>query len=245
MAAITWVQVVGFDDAERHTLNTVFRVSSASATSYALWKPELAAAPHIALIDLDSYEGGLVIGSPGLNPHLKIIGVGSQAGENVWKAFPRPVDWSALLQVLDGHFAPQTVLDIDIDVNETAEKKVPPGVKVAMLVGMELQERLYLRARLSLAGVTDVDEAESITEASTRLFLRPYELVLISLELTDADPWALVQTLKGLPSPTRSVIVVTRAPSWGAMERAEQLGCTGLLEIPFLPQQVLNLLKKV
>jgi len=245
MAGTTWVQVVGFSDAERHTINTVFRVSSTSPTNYALWKPELAAVPNVALIDLDSYEGGLLIGSPGWNSNLKVIGVGSSENHPVWRNFPRPVDWTGLLQVLDGLFAPKPELDFDLGGDDASEKTVPPGVKVAMLVGMAREERLYLRARLSLAGVTEVDEADTVGDASSRLLLRPYELVLISLELSDADPWGLVQSLKDLPSPTRSIIVVTHTPSWGVMERAEQMGCSGLLEIPFLPQQVLKLFTKV
>ncbi len=245
MAAITWVQVVGFDDAERHILNTLFRVAGAASTGYALWKPEVASAPHIALIDLDSYEGGLVIGSPGLNPNLKVIGVGASGSENVWRSFKRPVDWSALLQELDSLFAPQGGIDIDLGFDAGPDKAPPPGTKFALVVGLSREDRLYLRARLSLAGVTEVDEAQTVAQASAKLFSRPYEVVLVSLELGDADPWAFVRGLKDLPTPTRSVIVVTQNPTWRAMERAEQLGCTGLLEIPFLPNQVLDLLKKI
>jgi AmiR/NasT family two-component response regulator len=55
----------------------------------------------------------------------------------------------------------------------------------------------------------------------------------------------LVQALQELPTPTRSVIVATATPSWSAMEQAEGLGCAGLLEIPFDPRQVVDLLEKV
>jgi hypothetical protein len=46
-------------------------------------------------------------------------------------------------------------------------------------------------------------------------------------------------------SPPQTVIVATDKPSWPVMEKAEQLGCVGLLEIPFNPPQVLGLLQKV
>jgi len=43
MAITVWVKVVGFSDAERHSLNTIFRVSRADGPNYVLWKPEDAA----------------------------------------------------------------------------------------------------------------------------------------------------------------------------------------------------------
>ena len=78
MATPTWVKVVGFDDAERHSLNTLFRLSERMSPSYVLWAPECPSQPHVALIDLDSYEGGLEIASPRFNPNLKLICVGGK-----------------------------------------------------------------------------------------------------------------------------------------------------------------------
>jgi CheY-like chemotaxis protein len=245
MKSNVWVKVVGFSDVERHSLNTLFRLSFRRAPSYSLWTPEAASPPHVALIDVDSYAAGMELASPSLNPNLKIISVGAQSPAKAWRSFQRPVDWHALVQVLDGLFASQAEVDIDLGWDELQDKIVPPGVKVSLVVGMARDERLYLRTRLALAGLTDVDESESVAQAVTRISQRHYDLVVVSLELKDADPWALVRTLKGLLAPPHAVIVVTSTPSWTAMEQAERLGCTGLLEIPFNPRQVLGLLQKV
>jgi len=244
MASI-WVKVVGFSDQERHSLNTIFRLSERHTPSYALWSKESPSPPRVALIDVDSYEAGLEMASPNFNANLKLICVGAEPPPEAWRTFARPVDWVALVQELDRLFAPQEDLDIDLGFGEASERTVPPGVRVCLLVGMLREERLYLRARMALAGLTEVDEAETAGEASTRLAQRHYDFVVVSLELADADPWPLVQELKGATAPTRTVIVATQAPTWAAMEQAEQLGCLGLLEIPFNPKQVLGLLKKV
>jgi hypothetical protein len=70
-------------------------------------------------------------------------------------------------------------------------------------------------------------------------------VAIVSLELSDADPWALVQTFQGMMVPPQAIIVASENPTWPAMEKAEKMGCIGLLEIPFNPPQVLGLLHKV
>lgn len=245
MAHTVAVQVVGFSDVERHSLNTLFRLSERQSAAYTLWSPEMPSPPKVALIDLESYEGGLEVASPGFNPNIKLLCVGRNPPEQSWRSFQRPVDWTALVAVLDDLFASPADVDIDIATGEMGERVKPPGVKMSLLVGLKRADRLYLRARLALAGMTDVDEVDTAAEAGAMLSQRRYEVVVLSLELIDADPWALAKTLKTMPTPVRSVIVCTDAPSWRAMEFAESIGCAGLLEIPFEPSQVMAVLKKV
>jgi hypothetical protein len=191
---------------------------------------------------MDSYEGGMELESPRFNPNLKFICVGQEPPVGAWRSFQRPVDWTALVKALDELFA--TPSDIDI-VLDPSDRIIPPGVRTALLIGLSRSDALYLRARLSLAGITEVDDAANAVLALDRLNQRAFDLVVVSLELSDADPWALVQTLKVESQSTRSVVVATDAPTWRAMELAERLGCTGLLEIPFMPQQVLDLIQKI
>jgi CheY-like chemotaxis protein len=243
MAANTWVKVVGFSDTERHSLNTLFRLSQRMVPSYMLWTPEAAPQPHVALIDVDSYEGGMELASPRFNPNLKMFCVGAKAPAGAWHSFSRPVDWRALLSELDALFTPQP--DTGSQAGTRPAQLVPPGVKLALLVGLAREDQMYLRARLALAGITEVQDADTAADGAERVWQRQYDLVVVSLELIDADPWALVRTLKELLTPVRSIIVTTDAPSWRAMEMAESLDCVGLLEIPFQPQQVMELLQKV
>lgn len=245
MAAVVWVKVVGFTDVERHSLNTLFRLSERMVPSYVLWTREAPSPPHVVLLDMDSYEAELVRASPNFNPHTKLICVGDRPPADAWRAFARPVDWPALVQVLDSLFSNQGDVDIDIGLHTEIEKPVPPGLRVSLLVGFAPEEHMYLRARLAIAGLTDVDEADTAAQALERIQQRRYNLVALSLDVTDSDPWALVDALNALPEPPHAVVVATGAPTWSNMERAEHKGCMGLLEIPFNPRQVISLLQKV
>lgn len=239
------VKVVGFSDTERHSLNTMFRLSSRRDPSYVLWTPEMQGPPHIAVIDLESYEGGLEMASPSLNPNLKVISVGDQTPDAAWCGFQRPVDWGALVGVLDGQFASLDEIDFDIGEIQSADFIAPPGVTVCLVVGLTRDERLYLRARLALAGLTQLDEADTAVQASYLISVRHYDLVIVSLELAGAEAWSLVETLKNIANPPRSIVVASESPTWASMERAEAAGCAGLLDIPFNPRQVLSLLQKI
>lgn len=246
MGVNVWVKVVGFEDVERHSLNTIMRLSERSAVSYMLWTPDAPSPPQVALIDLDSYEASLELASPTRNPNLKLICVGSNAPANAWRVLQRPVDWTALVREMDSLFTLQPDLDIDLGFGDTvADKLVPPGIKVTLLVGMTREERLYLRSRLALAGLTDVDEAATAGESTVLIGQRNYELAIVSNELDDADPFSLVQALQNLAVPVRTVIMATHFPSWAAEQEAERAGCSGLLEIPFNPRQIYEMLQKV
>ena len=245
MASSIWVKVVGFSGVERHSINTLFRLSVRHAPSYNLWTPEAPCPPHVSLIDLDCHEAEVEMASPTFNANHKVIAVGSKPHDRGWRSFQRPVDWNVMVQVLDSLFVAQAFMDADSGLDELGGNNVPPGRRVTLLIGMKPEERLYLRARLALAGLTDVDEAETAELAGPYVSTRHYEVVIISLQLGDADPWSLVHAFNGMLSPPHAVIVATEKPSWLVMEQAEHSGCLGLLEIPFNPPQVLGLLQKV
>jgi CheY-like chemotaxis protein len=243
MGSTVFVKVVGFRDVERHALNTLFRVAAEQSTCYALWTPESPVMPHIALVDVDSYEAGMALASPGLNPHLKLICVGTGAPERAWRVFPRPINWSAILHSMDLLFA-QTGVDISLDPDDEATTVIPPGVRLTLLVDPIRADRMYLRARLSLAGLIDVDEVESGVQALEKLRERHYDVVVVNVDMLD-DPWALVQRLVLSNPPVESVVVTTSNRSWAMHERAEQAGCRALLDKPFDPSLVYRVFQMV
>lgn len=245
MASSIWVKVVGFSGVERHSINTLFRLSVRHAPSYNLWTPESPCPPHVSLIDLDCHEAEVELASPTFNPHHKVIAVGNKPHDIGWRSFQRPVDWNVMVQVLDSLFVSQAFLEADSGLDELGASNVPPGRRETLLIGMKPEERMYLRARLALAGLTDVDEAQNAELAGPYVNTRNYAAVIISLQLDDADPWSLVQAFHGMSNPPHAVIVATEKPSWLIMEQAEHNGCLGLLEIPFNPPQVLGLLQKI
>jgi len=246
MAITVWVKVVGFSDAERHSLNTIFRVSRPDGPNYVLWTPEDAASPNVAVIDVDSYEAGLDMVSPGFNPHLKMIAVGDSAPLGAWRAVQRPVDWAAMVQMLDELFSVQQEVDIDIFADTfPAPLSTPPGLRTALLVGLPPESAYYLRARLALAGVLVVDEAQSLAQCSDKLVERSYELAVVYVDPATQDPWRYAKYLQDLPQPPCTVLGVMPSPDFRALRLAESMGCAALLEVPFNPQQVIAALQRV
>jgi hypothetical protein len=245
MVSSIWVKVVGFSGVERHSINTLFRLSLRHAPTYNLWTPDAPCPPHVSLVDLECHEAEVELASPSFNPHHKVIAVGDKPHDRGWRSFQRPVDWNVMVQVLDSLFVSQAFQEADSAVAELGASNVPPGRRETLLIGMKPEERLYLRARLALAGLTDVDEAQTAELAGPFVSARHYAAVIISLQLGDADPWSLVNAFNSMLSPPHAVIVATDKPSWMVMEKAEHSGCLGMLEIPFNPPQVMGLLQRI
>jgi hypothetical protein len=246
MAITVWVKVVGFSDAERHSLNTIFRVSRSDGPNYVLWKPEDAASPNVAVIDVDSYEAGLDLVSPGFNPHLKMIAVGDSAPLSAWRALQRPVDWAVLVQMLDELFASSQEVDIDIFAETPPpQAPTPPGIRCALFIGVPTVAAYYLRTRLALAGLLVVDEVQYLEECADRMAKRRYDLAVVYVDPVTQDPWRYAKYLQDLPEPLPDVIGVMPTPDWRSVRLSESMGCSALLEVPFNPQQVLAAFQKV
>lgn len=243
MGAAVFVKVVGFRDVERHALNTIFRLSAERQPCYALWTPEAPVMPHVALIDAESYEAGLALASPGLNRNLKLICVGSGAPANAWRVFSRPIDWSAVLQAMDQLFA-HTDVDVDPGPRGDGSAAKPPGVRTSLLVDPSRDERLYLRARFALAGLIEVDEVDSVSQATVKVRERPYDVVVVDVD-APGDPWGLVEHLVAYDPPIGSVLVTTVDASWRMHERAELAGCRAVLNKPYDPGHVFRVLQMV
>jgi CheY-like chemotaxis protein len=245
MLNTVYVKVVGFRDAERHALNTVFRLSQERSTSYQLWTPEAPLPPHLALLDTESYEGGMELQSPGFNKNLKLIAVGEHAPEGAWRAFTRPLNWSAVVHAMDQLFSGASGSDIDLETGESAQGIAPPGVRQTLVVDPSKDHRLYLRARLALAGMLEISETGDALQAYELARQRHYNLVIVNLDAAEIDGWRLVERLVGLEPAIGSIVLSSRNASWHVQQRAEQAGCVGVLEVPFDPMQIMDLLRKV
>lgn len=245
MLNTVYVKVVGFRDVERHALNTVFRLSLDRSTNYVLWTPESALPPHLMLIDTDSYEGGMALESPGLNKNLNLIAVGERAPEGAWRTFSRPINWTAIVHAIEQLFSGSAGADIDLETGEMAKGITPPGVRQTLLVDTSRDHRMYLRARLALAGLLEISEASSAAQAVDLARQCHYNLVVINLDAAELDGWALVDRMVALEPAIGSIVLTARQTSWVLQQRAEQAGCLGMLDIPFDPSQIQEILRKV
>lgn len=245
MPSTVFIKVVGFRDAERHALNTVFRLSMGRPASYALWTAEAPVPAQLALVDVDSYEGGLEVASPGFNKNQKLICVGERAPASAWRVFTRPLSWSDVVHAMDGLFAPSTPTAIDAGTGKGSAINLSPGVKVSLLVDTSRDQRLYLRARLALAGLVEVDDAPTSAQALHLARRRFYDLVIVNLDPPELDGWRLIDKLVALEPAIGSVVMSTQHMNLHVQQRAEQAGCRGVLEIPVDPNQFLRLLQEI
>ena len=181
--------------------------------------------------------------SPTLNPHLKLICVGSEAPHHAWRVFARPINWTAVTHAMDQLFAPRTV-DIDIGFDSAPAMPAPPGVRHCLVVDPALDDRLYLRARLALAGLTEVDEAVTVMQAATKLREQRYDVVIVNVDIPD-EPWGLVERLGTAEPAIGSIVISTSDASWALHERAEHAGCRAVLTRPYAPGHMFRVLQMV
>lgn len=199
-----FVSVVGFSDVERHALNTVFRLSEDRELCYAPWSPltapgaTVAVAPaEVALVDGQSAEAVLSHAKE-LPAGQRLIWVGPGAPDQVWRVLQRPIQWAEVLNDLDAVFAARQTDSglIDLDITSPAPLELHPSqirVKRALLVGSDSQEGMYLRSRLALVGVVEVDEISSTETAMDRMGRNDYCCGVFNLDDKHVDVWSLAR----------------------------------------------------
>jgi AmiR/NasT family two-component response regulator len=144
---------------------------------------------------------------------------------------------------MDQLFATETV-DIDIGMDGHARKVLPPGVRRTLLVDPSREDRLYLRARLALAGLIEVDEAETVAQAAVRAREQHFDVVIVNVDMLE-EPWGLVERLAAQEPAVGSVVVTTANSAWVVHERAERAGCRAVINRPYEPGHVFRVLQMV
>ncbi|SFU30132.1 Response regulator receiver domain-containing protein [Polaromonas sp. YR568] len=267
-----FVKVFGFDDAERHTLNTVFRLSETQPTAYALWTPSAPEDADIALIDGDSWEAALELANPA-HDHLKLIWIGSNAPDRAILVFRRPLQWAAVVEGMDKLLAravlgaaagdvdldldllseSTALLDLDLDVDAEAPTApspldtLPPEAEQArvLVVESDLGARLYLRARLAMARLTQVDEAATGVEALKLMQAQPYKLVILDMEMPDIEHREMLKRIGAVrPAPEFLILTGSKLSPADAI-RGWFAGARGSLRKPLHPGKLKRLLRSV
>lgn len=241
MAQRVFIKVVGFSDEERHALNTVFRLSEQCRTMYQLWTPEAPEPAGMALLDGLSYEAPVEAASP-TNAALKMLWVGPEAPERVWRSFDRPIVWPDIIEAMDFLFVGEP-LDFDLgrDLGQPSGGMSP---KQALIVSPDRDERLYLRARLSLARLTQADEADSGNQALELARGKQYDIAVVGFGMTDMDAWAVLRQLRHGLRPIPHVAVTKSRRSLPEHVRAWLGGAEALLDAPPNPMRLDAWLKR-
>ncbi|HWP13660.1 MAG TPA: response regulator [Ramlibacter sp.] len=240
-----FVKVVGFTDMERHALNTVFRLSEQRPTAYSLWLADAPAAPRLALIDGQSYEARLEL-EAAHDPELKLIWVGAVAPANAWRTFQRPLSWSHVLSAMDEVFTRRETVDFDLAFDSGIADTRPhePGRR-ALIASADRSERLYLRAKLALAELTQVDEAETGAQALELARVHRYAVAVVDFALPDVNGWAFLKELNEARPAIPHVIITKAKASAGERVRAWIAGARGCFDKPPHPGKLQDLLQKV
>ena len=236
-----WVRVIGFSPDERHAIQTLLHLSETFSVRFKLWHPGYLLAPNVMLIDADSHEAELEIHSPGFHSQTKSLVIGrGLVIASAWKVLDRPVEWGQVLRELEILFvAPQ--LDVDLHTPEefaATQTMIPPGYKTALIIGLAREEQFYLKARLSLQGISHVAEVGNAGNASELMGRQFFEIVILDAALPDADAPLLIQVLREHLHPPKAIIAVLDQANWEVLRMMEEQGVTAVLERPFIPAQV-------
>jgi len=241
-----FVKVVGFSTVERHTLNTVFRLSEERDPCYALWVAGMPETPQLLLVDGASPDAPAQRHEAGA---AKLIWVGPGAPANSWRVFARPISWPQVIRAMDEVFTPACPgFDLDLGHDDSALDTLPPEpeapMRRALVVSGDRDQRLYLRARLALAGMTTVDEAQNGAEAVELARLLPYCVALVDHSLPEVDGWLVVKAL-GANTARPYLILIKSDAGWRDRLKAWRLGTDTFLGKPLQPGRLQSVLDRV
>lgn len=247
-----FIKVVGFSDAERQALNTLFRLSEDRPTSYWQWTPESSGEPQIVVVDGKSPQGPAEVMSLE-NADKRVVWVGDDIPpKEVWQAFGRPLAWPDVVETIDELFAPTEVdvsFDLDLDM-DTGPATLPPDevpeeaqpARRALIAAADLHERLYLRAKLALNHLTIADEAETAAQALELMKSRNYLVALVDFGLPEGGGWSFIEQLRQAQIP--HLIVTKERPSPIERLRAWMSGVTAFYSKPVDPWKLEEALQK-
>lgn len=144
-------------------------------------------------------------------------------------------------------------IDLELDIEtgtikpasaETDTLPLSKDAADALVIDPDLQNRLYLRAKLAVAGHMRVDEVSSAVDALHRLDRRSYELIILNLELPDLDGWQLAREIQKLRPPRKSLILIGSHIGLLGGLRAWLAGAKACLRKPLHPRKLQMLLEK-
>lgn len=248
MAQRVFVKVVGFSAAERHALNTVFRLSEERDIMYSLWLPGAPEPPRLLLLDGESAEAAAELRSGGAAA-ARLVWIGLDAPPHAWCVFRRPIAWSDVIHATDAFFGSSEALDVDLGPGTDAMDTLPPAPlpppRRVLIASADREQRLYLRARLALTGLSMVDEAQTGPQALALASRQPYCVAIVEHHLPQIDAWSVLKRLRGGALQRPAVIVAKSGGSLRDRLHARFGGAAAFLDTPVDPVTLHDALQKV
>ena len=208
----------------------------------------------MALVDGQSYEAVLELASSD-HSAMRLIWIGPAAPPEAWRSFQRPLRWPQVLRSMDELFAPPVAVDLDLDFSLEEEPaagatSAPPGPppKRALIASASRDQRLYMRARLALADLTQADEVETGPAALEMARSHHYDVAFVDFAVPGGEGsggWELLKSLRAT-QPRLGHLVVTKAkPTAGERLQAWRSGISGFFGQPPDPEKLRDVLQKV
>jgi CheY-like chemotaxis protein len=250
MPQSVFIKVIGFTDVERHALNTVFRLSEARTINYSLWAPGAPLDPQLVLLDGQSYEARVEAESPPVRD-ARLVWIGEDAPPGVWRSFHRPLAWGEVVQAIDDVFAPQPDISFDLDLDAGPDTLPPDDLhpqvpeRRALIACADINERLYLRAKLALHGITLADEAETAEQVQQLLRGHRYKFAVLDFGLPQGEGWQLVRQLGQLQPPIARLVVTKQQVTLAERIRARFAGARAVLRKPPDPEKLRVLMEEI
>ena len=144
---------------------------------------------------------------------------------------------------------PPEAIDFDLDFDtEDGDTRPPeprePG-KRALIASADKNVRLYLRAKLALAELTQADEAETGAQALELARAHQYAVALVDFALPDVNGWAFLKELSEARPAIPHVIITKAKASLAERVRAWFAGAKGCFDKPPHPAKLQYLLQQV
>lgn len=117
--------------------------------------------------------------------------------------------------------------------------------RMTLVIDPSKEDRFYLRARLALAGRTQMYEAETALQGLDLVRQNYFDLVIVNLEVPDMSGWELVRQLVALEPDIGPVVVTSTTDSSDLPDLSEAAGCRAVLVKPFDPLQVQEVLQNI
>ncbi len=235
------MQVIGFSDAERYALNTLFRLSEGREPTYAAWAGVMGepGQADVLLVDGGSAEAVLAHVREA-RPGQRLIWVGGAPSPQAWRVLERPISWSELLMDLDGVFAARQYDTGNLDLDVSGPDLLPPSAADrALVVGPRRPDLLELVLWLQRLGLDAAELVEDAEQALERIRAQEHALAVLDLDAPHLPAWNLAREMAASRPQLRIVglseLVAPAADWWGRrrMRRhAQRMAMSGLLARP-------------
>lgn len=143
------------------------------------------------------------------------------------------LDFDLTAQSLDGSDAEVSTAPMPLEPLAAADDR-PRG----LIVSANLETRLYLRARLSIADLVLVDEVATAAEALRMAATTSYAALVLDKAVADMSCWKLLRTLRQSMTATGNVVLIGRDLSPVDTLRARYMGLAGALRKPLHPARL-------